>query len=117
MRQNHRALARTFERTNEYAAETHSRHFSAEARHRQSVDRDRYAGSKPLLQALLEKGGLATTKSNVLRLIVTHLLKIGAGERIIVPDIGGGLVMQDHIHACQSIGCVIHFLPIDGDAI
>src|SRR6266567_2542452 len=49
----------------------------------------------------------------ILWLIAAALLKVRIGERIVLPDFGGGVVVQDHVHLSQSGGSVVHFLPVD----
>src|SRR2546421_4056452 len=45
--------------------------------------------------------------------VTVALLKVGAGERIVLPDFGCGVVVQDHIHLSQCSGSIVHFLSVD----
>ena len=70
------------------------------------------AGLKPLLHALNENGGLATTKSKVLRRPFC-VLEVRAGESVVLPDFRRGAVVQDHVHLRQGRRGVIHFLAVE----
>ena len=39
--------------------------------------------------------------------------EVWRGQRVVLPDLGGGAVVQDHVHACQRAGGVVHLLAVD----
>ena len=44
------------------------------------------------------------------------LQKQGAHQRVALPDLGRGVVVQDHVHARQAGRGVVLFLPVERDA-
>jgi hypothetical protein len=45
-----------------------------------------------------------------------RVLEIRCGQRVATPQIGGRMAVQDHVHACQCPGGIVHFLPVDRQA-
>jgi len=45
------------------------------------------------------------------------ILELGRGQRIARQDVGGGKIMQDHIHAGETGSGHVLFLPFQGDAL
>src|SRR5690554_704736 len=45
--------------------------------------------------------------------LAVSLLPLGVGKNVALPDLGGGIVVQNHIHARQSAGGVVHLLVED----
>ncbi len=43
------------------------------------------------------------------------VLVMRSGKSIIFPDLGGRVLMQNHVHARHGSRGVVHFLPVDGD--
>ena len=45
------------------------------------------------------------------------MLEVGIGQRVAAPDLRRGVAVQDHVHARQGPGGVVHLLAVDGDAV
>ena len=43
--------------------------------------------------------------------------EVGGGQRVAAPQVGGRMVVQDHVHPRQRPGRVVHLLAVDGDAV
>ena len=65
---------------------------------------------------LVGKGRVGDGKVEALELVVA-LLPLGRGQGIALPDLGGRIVVQDHVHARQGAGGVIHLLTVDGEPL
>ena len=65
---------------------------------------------------LVGKRRVGDGKVEALELVVA-LLPLGRGQGIALPDLGGRIVVQDHVHARQGAGGVIHLLTVDGEPL
>ena len=48
--------------------------------------------------------------------LAAGVFPLRVGDSIAFPDFGGGVVVQNHVHARQCAGGIIHFLTEDGEA-
>ena len=62
----------------------------------------------------------AVTSSEPLRTVEQSprlVFEVRAGERVVLPDLGGRTVVQDHVHLGQGAGGVVHLLPVQGQVV